>query len=260
MLMVVSPAKKLDFESENLATGGRTPQLLDQAEILIDKAKTLKPAALKSMMGISDALAELNVARFRAFETPFTDANARPALDAFQGDVYVGLDAKSMDDADREFADRHLRILSGLYGVLRPLDLMQAYRLEMGTGFSNPRGENLYAFWGSRIAETLNADMKDGDVLVNLASNEYFKSVDRKALKAPIITPVFKEEKDGVLKIVSFFAKKARGLMVRYAVDNRLTDPAALKDFDYDGYCFQPDLSDEKTWVFTRPQPAPKGK
>lgn len=260
MILVLSPAKKLDFESENLASDDGIPALIKDAEVLAKEARKLKAADLKAMMGISDNLAELNVARFKAFNTPFTPANARPAIDAFKGDVYVGLDADSLDAKDRAFANDHIRILSGLYGVLKPLDLMQAYRLEMGTRFKNKKGANLYAYWDTKIAETLNADLAGDDpVLVNLASTEYFKAVKQKALKARVITPVFKEIKDGKARVISFLAKKARGMMARYVIDNRLTDAEALKAFSLEGYHFDADASTDSQWVFSRPQPAPVG-
>lgn len=257
MLILLSPAKKLDFESENLRADESVPALLTQTRKLIKTAKTLKAEDLKAMMGISDNLAELNVARFKAFKTPFTPANARPAIDAFQGDVYVGLDAASLSDEDRDFANDTIRILSGLYGVLKPLDLMQAYRLEMGVKFNNERGANLYAFWDDLISKQLDKDLKGDDdpVVINLASGEYFKSVKQKALKARIITPVFQEVKDGNAKVISFLAKKARGMMARYMIDNRINHPEELKAFDVGGYQYQPDLSDGAKWVFRRPQP-----
>jgi len=260
MLIVLSPAKKLDFDSENLRSDADVPRLLVETRKLMKVAKTLKAEDLKAMMGISDALADLNVKRFKAFKTPFTSANARPALDAFKGDVYIGLDAPSLDDAARDFANGSVRILSGLYGLLRPLDLMQAYRLEMGVKFGNDRGANLYAFWGDLIAKQLNEDLK-GDanpVLINLASGEYFKAVKQKVLKAQVITPVFQDVKDGRAKVISFLAKKARGAMTRYVIDNRITDPEALKAFNGGGYEFKPALSDDTKWVFQRPQPAAK--
>ncbi|WP_417451779.1 peroxide stress protein YaaA [Kordiimonas sp.] len=257
MLIVLSPAKKLDFESENMASSTDVPQMLDQAEMLAKKAKQLRAADLKAMMGISDALAELNVARFKAFETPFTSANARPAIDAFKGDVYIGMDAPSMNEDDRAFANDHVRILSGLYGVLRPLDLMQAYRLEMGTKFVTRRGKDLYAFWGDRIARSLNEDFTDEEdsILVNLASHEYFRAVKLKTLKAKVITPNFKEIRDGKARVISFLAKKARGMMARYIIDNRIEEVEALKDFDLDGYRYDETTSTATDWVFSRPQP-----
>jgi len=267
MLVVLSPAKKLDFDSEwmldaesqDVSQGGSQPRFMDDTALLVEKARGLRAGDLMQLMGISQALADLNVNRFKAFDAPFTPANARYALDAFKGDVYVGLDAPSMDADDRAFANDHLRILSGLYGLLRPLDLMQAYRLEMGVKFANVRGDNLYQFWGDQIATALRADMDSvGDpVLVNLASTEYFKSVRKAALgkDAVIITPAFKEIKDGRARVISFLAKKARGAMARYAVDNRITDASALKDFGEGGYRFDADQSTDTNWVFSRAQP-----
>lgn len=256
MIIVLSPAKKLDFESDNLSVDAGMPALMPQAEELVAAAKKLRAEDLKAMMGISDNLAELNVARFKAFNTPFTPANARPALDAFQGDVYVGLDAKSLSAEDRAFANDHVRILSGLYGVLKPLDLMQAYRLEMGTKFHTDKGSTLYAYWDDLIAKTLNKDMGDDDpVLINLASTEYFKAVKKAALNAKVITPVFKDIKDGRARVVSFLAKKARGMMTRYAIDNRISEPEALKSFTVGGYSFDADASTDDQWIFSRLQP-----
>lgn len=261
MLIVLSPAKKLDFESDNMSDAAAQPRFLSQAKKLARDAKKLKADDLRALMGISEPLAELNVARFKAFKPPFTPANARPALDAFKGDVYVGLEAETMSDDDRAFADDHVRILSGLYGMLNPLDLMQAYRLEMGTKFANERGDNLYQFWGDRLAKAIDGDLKGHahPVLINLASNEYFKAVPKKALKARVITPVFQEIKDGRARVISFLAKKARGLMARYAVDNRLEDPEALKAFDLEGYRFNEDASTGDKWVFSRPLPPAAG-
>lgn len=257
MLLVLSPAKKLDFESENLSSASMPPRFLTEAKKLAVKARKLKSQDLQAMMGISEQLADLNVARFKAFKPPFTPANARPAIDAFQGDVYVGFDAKSLDDAAREFANTHIRILSGLYGILNPLDLMQAYRLEMGTRFANDRGKNLYEFWGDRIAKAIAKDLTGHKhpVLINLASNEYFKAVPIKTLKAPVITPVFQDVKDGRARVISFLAKKARGMMARYVVDNEITDPEGLKKFNGGGYKFNAADSTETKWVFKRPKP-----
>lgn len=255
MLVVLSPAKKLDFESENLNSHTRAPALMDDTVQLVDVARTLKATDLKAMMGISDALADLNVARFNAFEIPFTATNARPALDAFKGDVYQGLDAPSLSDAGRSFADKHVRILSGLYGVLKPLDLMQAYRLEMGTKFATDRGKNLYDFWGDKITAELNNDLAAGGVLVNLASTEYFKSVKVKQLKAAVITPVFKEIKEGKSRVISFLAKKARGMMTRWIIDHEITDAEKIKDFAQAGYSYDAAASSDSQWVFSRLQP-----
>lgn len=257
MLIVLSPAKKLDFDSENLSEATGQPRFLAQAKKLARQAKKLKSQDLQAMMGISEQLADLNVARFKAFKPPFTPANARPAIDAFQGDVYVGFDAQSLSENDRNYANRHIRILSGLYGLLNPLDLMQAYRLEMGTKFNNERGTNLYHFWGDLLAKAIDKDLTDHShkVLINLASNEYFKAVPVKALKAPVITPVFQDVKDGRARVISFLAKKARGMMARYIVDNQIDDPEALKKFTGGGYRFDPMASTGSRWIFSRPQP-----
>ncbi len=258
MLVVISPAKKLDFDSENTSDATTQPRFLSQAKKLARDAKKLKSSDLRSMMGISEPLADLNVARFKAFKPPFTPANARPAIDAFQGDVYVGFDAGSLDHEGREFANENIRILSGLYGLLNPLDLMQAYRLEMGTKFKNERGGNLYEFWGDLLAKAIDKDLKSHDhkVLINLASNEYFKAVKQKSLDAEVITPVFQDVKDGRARVISFLAKKARGMMARYIVDNRITDPEALKAFGGGGYTFDAAQSTGTRWVFSRPQPS----
>lgn len=257
MLVVLSPAKKLDFETENMSDAVSQPRFLSQAKKLARDAKKLKSEDLQSLMGISEQLGNLNVARFKAFKPPFTPANARPAIDAFQGDVYVGFDASSLDTAGRAYANDHVRILSGLYGLLSPLDLMQAYRLEMGTKFKNERGANLYEFWGDRIAKAIDKDLKDHNskVLINLASNEYFKAVPTKSLKAPVVTPVFQELKDGRARVISFLAKKARGMMARYIVDHRIDNPEVLKNFTAGGYRFDRAQSTDKKWVFKRPQP-----
>lgn len=205
-------------------------------------------------MGISDKLAGLNAARFAEWHTPFTPENAKPAVQAFQGDVYLGLEAETFSDDDNAFAQQHLRILSGLYGLLRPLDLIQPYRLEMGTKLANPAGKDLYAFWKDTLTEALDRAVAESGtpVLVNLASNEYFKAIDAKRLEARVITPVFKDEKNGQLKIISFYAKKARGLMSAWMIRQRLDDPEGLKEFDVAGYRFNATLSEGDTLVFTR--------
>ena len=253
MLMVISPAKTLDYESP-LATETYTqPDFLDDACELIDQLKELEPHEVSNLMSISDKLGQLNAERFRTWHTPFTPENARQAALAFKGDVYTGLDAESFSEDDFAFAQSHLRMLSGLYGLLRPLDLMQPYRLEMGTKFENKRGKDLYAFWGNIITDELNRLLANDDgVLVNLASNEYFKSVRKKALDARIVTPQFKDWKNGQYKMISFYAKKARGLMCRYAIQNRITQADDLKGFNLDGYYFSEDQSDNNNWVFLR--------
>ena len=257
MLIVISPAKKLDFDNAAPVTDHTQPEMLDDARELVDRARELSAAELGKLMKISDKLAELNHERFREWHTPFTEQNAKQALFAFKGDVYAGMQAETLSESEAAFAQDHLRILSGLYGVLRPLDLMQPYRLEMGTKLSNPRGKDLYAFWGQRITDKLNEALRTqgDDVLINLASNEYFKSVNTEKLDGRIITPNFKEWRDGKLKIVSFSAKKARGLMTRYIIENRIGDPEKIKAFDLEGYSFDPEQSDGANWIFTRPQP-----
>ena len=253
MLMIISPAKTLDYESP-LATETHTqPDFLDDACELIDQLKELEPHQVSNLMSISDKLGQLNAERFQTWHTPFTPDNARQAVLAFKGDVYTGLDAESFSEEDFSFAQKHLRILSGLYGLLKPLDLMQPYRLEMGTRFENTRGKDLYAFWGSKITEALNQLLASDDkVLVNLASNEYFKSVQKKHLDARLVTPQFKDWKNGQYKMISFYAKKARGLMCRYAIQNRITQADDLKGFNLDGYYFSEDQSDNNNWVFLR--------
>lgn len=257
MLAIISPAKKLDFESEPITDAHTQPILMKDAEVLAKKAKKLKRADLKSMMSISDKLADLNYQRFQDFQPPFNLANARQAALSFAGDTYVGLDAPTLKKKDLDYAQDHLRILSGLYGVLRPLDLIQPYRLEMGTKFAVNGKEDLYDFWDNRVTDALNEatrDHKDRRV-INLASNEYAKVVQPKNLEGGIVTPVFKEVKDGKARVLGLFAKRARGMMARYMIVNRVETEKKLKAFNDGGYKFQPDQSDDNTWVFTRPQP-----
>jgi len=253
MLTVISPAKTLDFESKPHTTQHSQAAFLAQSQLLINDLKKLSTTDVASLMKLSDKLAGLNAARFNQWQVPFDLDNAKQAILAFKGDVYTGLDADTLDDASLEFAQQHLRILSGLYGVLKPLDLMQAYRLEMGTKFANSKGSNLYQFWGSQIGEFLEADpaMTDG-ILINLASNEYFKAVNAKKLNVRIITPAFKDWKNGQYKMISFYAKKARGLMTRYMIDHHIDQPEQLKDFDSDGYRFSQEMSEGDNWVFIR--------
>ena len=254
MLIVISPAKTLDFETPP-ATGTFTlPEFLDDAATLVDELRAFEPGKLGELMGISPKLAELNSNRYHAWSLPFTESNAKQAALAFKGDVYLGLDATNLDADDWQFAQQHLRILSGLYGVLKPLDLMQPYRLEMGTRLKTRRGKDLYAFWDNRINAAICAALRAqaGPVLVNLASNEYFKSVRANDLPARIITPVFKEERNGAYKMISFYAKQARGLMSRYIIRNRLADPDDLQGFDLEGYRYNNAVSDADRPVFTR--------
>ncbi|ODS24033.1 hypothetical protein AB835_05780 [Candidatus Endobugula sertula] len=254
MLMVISPAKKLEVEGPSATQQKSQAALLNDAQILIDELKQLAPQDISSLMSISDKLGLLNYDRYQAWQLPFSLDNAKQAILAFKGDVYVGLEAESFSVDDYTFAQQHLRILSGLYGVLRPLDLMQAYRLEMGTRFENSRGKNLYEFWGEKITGELNRQLKKNksDILINLASTEYFKSVKPASLHADIVTPLFKDKKSGQYKTISFYAKKARGLMAAYAIRNKITDARKLKKFDVQGYSYNAEMSKENEWVFTR--------
>ncbi|KPQ23087.1 MAG: hypothetical protein HLUCCA13_15200 [Halomonas sp. HL-48] len=254
MLSVISPAKTLDFETPPTTQDVTQPDFLDDSQALIDILRDYSPQQISDLMGISDKLAGLNAARFADWQPPFSLANAKPAAQAFQGDVYTGLEADTFSDKDNRYAQQHLRILSGLYGLLRPLDLIQPYRLEMGTKLANPAGKDLYAYWKPTLTSALNDAIaaSGSKVLVNLASNEYFKAIDAKQLDARIITPVFKDEKNGTFKIISFYAKKARGLMSAWIIRQQVNDPEALKDFDVAGYRFDPAASQGDTLVFTR--------
>jgi cytoplasmic iron level regulating protein YaaA (DUF328/UPF0246 family) len=252
MLIVLSPAKSLDLDTPPTTKVHTTPDFVERAEELIDVLRTYPPAKISELMSISDPLAMLNVSRY-AHWTP-DHGQARQALMSFDGDVYTGFDARSLKAGEIKFAQSHVRILSGLYGVLRPLDRMHPYRLDMGTRLPNPRGKDLYAFWGETVTGALNeqAAAVKAKALVNLASEEYFKSVKPKLLSVPVITPVFEDWKNGKYKIISFFAKRARGMMARYATVNGIKDPRKLKAFDVDGYAFDAQESDEKNWVFRR--------
>lgn len=254
MKIVISPAKTLDFETPAQTNIHSQPAYLEQSQQLIDELKVLSVSDIATLMKLSDKLSSLNMARFGSWATPFNQDNAKQALLAFKGDVYTGLNAESFSEKDFEFAQQSLRILSGLYGLLKPLDLIQAYRLEMGTKFANSQGKDLYQFWGNQLTDALNQEFsKDSDpVLVNLASNEYFKAVKAKELQARIITPIFKDWKNGQYKIISFYAKKARGLMTAYIIQNQLTEPEQLKGFNADGYYFSPENSKGDDWCFLR--------
>ncbi len=252
MLVVVSPAKKLDMRASN-GIAPTQPAFHDEANRLAVVARGLSEKDLQKLMGISQNLAALNAQRFNDFGT----MAMKPAALAFAGDTYQGLEAHSLDAEEMSWAQDHLRILSGLYGLLRPLDAIEPYRLEMGSRLKTERGKSLYDFWGDRISTALNAQAKAvrTDVLINCASQEYFGAVDLNALKLRVITPIFMEEKEGAAKIVSFFAKKARGAMARFMIQNRLTDVEAIKDFDAGGYTYREDLSDGRNWVFLRDYP-----
>jgi uncharacterized protein len=253
MLLLLSPAKSLDFSPVAL-TNYTTPRLLSESQLLINSLRRKSAADLQNLMSVSEKIALLNEQRFQQFNLPFTPDNAKAAVLAFTGDVYQGLEAAIFSDTALEFAQQHLRILSGLYGVLRPLDLMQPYRLEMGTKLGNVRGKNLYEFWGERITQLIQQDLEEqgGTVVVNLASKEYFKAVKPQQLRARLIDIEFLEEKNGTFKIISFFAKKARGLMAKFVVNHQITDPEMLKGFDTDGYLFDAQRSKKDYWVFTR--------
>ncbi|WP_026377456.1 peroxide stress protein YaaA [Aestuariibacter salexigens] len=254
MLVVVSPAKNLDYQSAVATQSYTQPEMMQHTQELVNVCKTLTPAQLSSLMSISDKLGTLNAERFNSFSTPFTPDNARAAVLAFNGDVYAGLEASSFSEDDFAFAQQHMRILSGLYGLLKPLDLMQPYRLEMGTKLATDKGKNLYEFWDSAITDKLNEALNaQGDnVLINLASNEYFKAVKPKQLDASVITPVFKDCKNGKYKVISFFAKKARGMMARYIIQNRCQQVSDLYQFDMGGYRFDESQSSANELVFLR--------
>ena len=260
MLTLISPAKTLDFETAPTTRRATQPEFIEQAASLVDDARKMAPQDIALLMGGSDAIADLNHHRFMNWSAPFSLDNAKQAVLAFKGDVYTGLEAETLSADELRFAQKHLRILSGLYGLLRPLDLMQPYRLEMGLKFANNGGDNLYQFWGEQLTDAVNRDLAKSEtkVLVNLASNEYYKSIKPKALDADIITPVFKDLRGGKYKVISFFAKKARGQMARYIIEKGLNDPAGIKRFRKDGYRYNKDESTAREWVFTRDNPAAK--
>ncbi len=258
MIAIVSPAKTLDFETQPCTEMFSEPGFLEDSEVLVKHLRKFSVGDLGHLMGISSKLAELNHGRFRDWSTPFNTVNSKPAVLAFQGDVYTGLQASDFSEDDFTYAQDHFRILSGLYGMLRPLDLIQPYRLEMGTRLANPRGKDLYSFWDDRITDALAKDLA-GDssgILVNLASNEYFNSIQTKKLGARVVTPVFQDEKNGQYKIISFFAKKARGLMTRYIIQERVESPRCLKDFTLGGYVYNESSSNGDRMVFMRSEAA----
>ena len=258
MLMVISPAKTLDYETAPVTERHTLPRHLEHSRELIEVLREKSPQEIGKLMSISDKLAALNVARFGSWSETFTTDNSKQALLAFKGDVYTGLNAEDFSEEDFDFAQQHLRMLSGLYGILRPLDLMQPYRLEMGTKLANPRGKDLYTFWGDHITNWLNEELAEqgNGILLNLASQEYFGAVKPRQLKGRLIETVFKDQKNGQYKIISFHAKKARGLMARYVIKERLTDPDALKDFNLEGYYFDKNSSSADKLVFLRDEQA----
>ncbi len=254
MLILLSPAKALDYETPPHVATCTQPAYLDRSAELIEQLRQLSPAEIAELMHLSDSLARLNFQRYAEWSLPFTPDNAKQAVLAFDGDVYDGLSARTLSAEDLDFAQQHVRILSGLYGLLRPLDLMQPYRLEMGTKFANRAGKDLYAFWGETLLAAINAelDAQAQPVAVNLASEEYFKAAIGRKFAGRLIQPVFEDWKNGQYKIISFYAKRARGLMTRYQVLKRLSDPEDLKGFDSEGYAYAPEVSDETKWVFRR--------
>ncbi len=261
MLTVISPAKTLDFDTPPTTRKTTQPLFLKRASELVADAREMSPDDIRGLMGVSENIAELNHARFMNWSVPFSLDNAKQSVLAFKGDVYTGLEAETLSAAQLAFAQKHLGILSGLYGLLRPLDLMQPYRLEMGLKFANRGGKNLYDFWGDDISQAVNKQLKKSgsSVLVNLASNEYFKSVKANQLEGEIITPVFKDLKNGKYKIISFYAKKARGQMARFIIEKGLNEPEGMKKFRTDGYRFNKAESTARDWVFTRDE-APSAK
>jgi len=256
MLIVISPAKSLDFKTPPVINDYTIPELLTESEKLVGRLKTMSPKQLSALMGISDDLGELNFQRFQSWRLPFTPENAKQAVFAFSGDVYQGLNAATLSNEKLQLAQTRLRILSGLYGVLKPLDIIQPYRLEMGTKLKYYKSKDLYVFWNMLITKKVNEAVAESGsrILINLASNEYFKSIDRKKLKAEIVTPDFKEFKNGDYKMISFFAKRARGLMTRFILEHNISDPADLLAFDSEGYAFNSRLSKPGNPVFTREQ------
>lgn len=258
MLLLLSPAKKLDYDSPVRTRLHTQPLFVEQASQLINVLRQQSVEDIAQLMKLSDALAQLNVQRYAEWQPSFDLSNARQAILAFNGDVYEGLQAVDLSDKQLQWAQQHVLMLSGLYGVLRPLDLMRPYRLEMGTRLETPKGKTLYAFWGDQIASYLNECLaiqgKQDPVVVNLASEEYFKSVNQKVLKARVVQCVFQDEKNGAWKVISFHAKRARGLMARYVIDNAITDPNDLKRFNSEGYVYMATESSENQLVFRRPE------
>lgn len=254
MIILISPAKSLDFETPSIVETKSNVQFKDEIQSLVSQLKELNHQDISKLMGVSETLAKLNFERFQNFGKTYTAKNSKTALLAFQGDVYQGMKAETFSEKEFSHAQDHLRILSGLYGILRPLDWIQPYRLEMGTKFQNSGGKNLYEFWGSKITDNVNKELKKSksDFLVNLASNEYFKSIKKKDITLPIITPQFKDQKNGQFKMISFFAKKARGAMTAYLIKNEVKSYEDLKKFEWDGYSFNEELSKEWEPCFTR--------
>ena len=254
MITIISPAKKLEQSSQSITTQYSTPEFLYDAEVLIDELRHLSPRDIEKLMGVSRDIAEMNYERFLRWTANVSKDNAQQAIFMFNGHVYKSLNSNSLKEQDLEFAQKHLRILSGLYGILRPLDLIQPYRLEMGTHLKTERGNNLYEFWNNKINKSINSALQaqKNPTLINLASQEYFKAINPHSVKGNIITPVFKEKKNNEYKTIAVYAKKARGAMTRFIIKERIDNPEALKAFEEDGYVFNQELSSENEWVFTR--------
>jgi len=260
MIVILSPAKSLNEKQQTYSFSSTIPGFLDETQMLVNKLKKQSLKSLESLMSINPKIAQTNQERYQKWELPFTPENAKPAAYLFRGEVYIGLDATSMDESDMDFAQDHLRILSGMYGLLRPMDLMQPYRLEMGTTLKINRKKNLYEFWGNKLSDELMkaSETHQHKAIINLASNEYFKALQPKTFNMPVIQPTFKEKRGDSLKSVNVYAKRARGLMARFIIDNRLEEPEGIKSFKVDGYRFSSRDSDNKEWVFVRPQTGPK--
>lgn len=251
MLLIISPSKTLDFSKSSLTPNFTIPEFLPEAEILVAELRKYSTTRLSKLMNISSKLAQQNYDRFQSWSLPITSENAKQALLAFKGDVYDGINVETYSKNDFRFAQEHLRILSGLYGILKPLDLIQPYRLEMGIPFNTRRWKNLYDYWVTKITDKINESLND-EILINLASNEYFKAVKKSNIQARIITPVFKDYKNGSYKFLSFYGKKTRGSMASFIIRNKLTDPEEMKLFDVDGYYFNDEMSSADEWAFTR--------
>jgi len=254
MIILISPAKKINFKLDKYLVNTTTPIFLEESKALISELQNYKSVDISKLMKISPALSDLNYERFLTWNVPFTTENAAPAIFMFQGDVYKGINVETFNKKQLEFTQKHLRILSGLHGILYPMDLIQPYRLEMGTRLPVNNAKNLYEFWDNKITDSINSELDNSknDFIINLASDEYFKSVKVANLKGKLIKPVFKDEKNGKFKVISFYAKKARGLMTRFIVKNEITNPEGLKAFDYEGYFFNDEMSSDKELVFTR--------
>lgn len=250
MHIIISPAKTLDMEKQGFEINHSQSPFLSEAQELVKELVKLTSTDIQKLMKVSDKIASLNAERYSNWRLPFTTDNSKAAIFSFKGDVYTGIEATTLSNEELNYTQTHLSILSGLYGLLKPFDLMQAYRLEMGTKLQNNKGKNLYEFWGAKIAKELNK--RDSKWIINLASNEYFKVVDKTTLKARVITPIFKDEKNGVYKVVSFFAKKARGMMVRYMAQNKVSNIEDIKKFNLGGYTYSEQLSKGNDWVFIR--------